>query len=303
PLADLVRHSTVARLAARAVLDATPSAPLAEPSPFDTVSGIDRARLGAVSDAYPLTRMQLGLIYHSRQRRGSSLYKDVFRYTLRCDWDEGHFRAAFGGLVRRHPALRTSFGLAGFTEPLQLVHPATDDGFDGLDIVDLRSRDADDADAEVARHIEERRHHEYPIDTATATATATAPLYALRVHIRRGAIDLVLSFHHALFDGASVANLMGELLRDYGHALGLHPTPAPEVRLPSPAAHLLAERRALASEEDRRYWRKELAGGEPTALGSYRPHQPPSAAGVRGSHRFDLPARLGDGVRAFARAQ
>lgn len=297
PLADLVRHSTVARLAARAVLDASPSDPLEEPSPFDTVSGIDRARLGSVSDAYPLTRMQLGLIYHSRQRRGSSLYKDVFRYTLRCDWDEGRFRAAFGGLVRRHPALRTSFGLAGFTEPLQLVHPATDDGFDGLDVVDLRSREVDDAEAEVARHIEERRHHEYTFDTATA------PLYALRVHVRRSAIDLVLSFHHALFDGASVANLMGELLRDYGHALGLHPTPAPEVRLPSPAAHLLAERRALASEEDCRYWRKELDGGEPTALGSYRPHQPPSAAGGRGSHRFDLPTRLVDDVRAFARAQ
>ncbi|MES4903354.1 MULTISPECIES: amino acid adenylation domain-containing protein [unclassified Streptomyces] len=304
-LADLVRHSTVARLAARAALDTSPSGPPdgadhasfeEEPRPFETVSGIDRARLGAVTDAYPLTRMQLGLIYHSRQRRGSSLYKDVFRYTLRCHWDEEHFRAAFGHLVRRHPALRTSFGLAGFTEPLQLVHAAMEDG---LDIVDLRSHDADEAEAEVLRHIEERRHHEYSFDTATATA----PLYALRVHVRRSALDLVLSFHHALLDGASVANLIGELLRDYGHALGLHPTPAPEVRLPSPATHLLAERRALASEEDRRYWRRELDGSEPTSVGSYRPHQPPSSAGGRWSHRFDLPARLGDDVRAFARAQ
>ncbi|WP_415925225.1 amino acid adenylation domain-containing protein [Streptomyces sp. ME19-01-6] len=305
-LADLVRHSTVAGLAARAVpgdspsdplSDTDPSSPEGEPRPFETVSGIDRARLGSVSDAYPLTRMQLGLIYHSRQRRGSSLYKDVFRYTLGCDWDEGLFRAAFGRLVRRHPALRTSFGLAGFSEPLQLVHPATDDGFDGLAVVDLRSHDGDDAETEVLRHIEERRHHEYPFDTATA------PLYMLRVHVRRSAIDLVLSFHHALFDGASVANLIGELLRDYGHALGLHPTPVSEVRLPSPAAHLWAERRALASEADRRYWRSELDGSEPTSIGSFRPHQPPSSAGGRESHRFDLPARLGDDVRTFARAQ
>ncbi|MEU9795697.1 amino acid adenylation domain-containing protein [Streptomyces sparsogenes] len=315
-LADLVRHSTVADLAARAVLDPSPAGPgpsavhgpasyEPEPHPFETVSGIDRARLGAVSDAYPLTRMQLGLIYHSRQRRHSSLYKDVFRYTLRCDWDEERFRAAFGRLVRRHPALRTSFGLAGFTEPLQLVHPPTEDG---LEVVDLRCReggfrhgefregafrDERDAEAEVVRYVEERRRHEYAFDTA--------PLYALRVHVRDAAIDLVLSFHHALFDGASVANLMGELLRDYGHALGLHPAPVPEVRLPSPAAHVLAERRALASEDDRRYWREELAGGEPVSIGTFRPHRPPSAAGGRASHRFDLPARLGEEVRAFAR--
>ncbi|MDT0543515.1 non-ribosomal peptide synthetase [Streptomyces lonegramiae] len=292
-LADLVRHSTVAGLAARAHHDGSPT-DVAEcgPLPFETVSGIDRARLGSASDAYPLTRMQLGLIYHSRQQRRSSLYKDVFRYTLRCDWDEQHFRAAFGGLVRRHPALRTSFGLAGFTEPLQLVHPPMEDG---LEVVDLRSRDGDDAETEVLRHIEERRHHEYAFDTA--------PLYSLRVHIRRSAIDLVLSFHHALLDGASVANLIGELLRDYGHALGLHPTPAPEVRLPSPAAHLLAERRALASEADRRYWRAELAGSEPVSIGTFRPHQPPSSASGRASHRFNLPARLGDDVRTFAREQ
>ena len=36
--------------------------------------------------------------------------------------DERRLRAALDGTVRRHPALRASFHLTGYSEPLQLVH-------------------------------------------------------------------------------------------------------------------------------------------------------------------------------------
>lgn len=284
-LADLVRHSTVAALAERAVTGSTEED--AAPLPFELVPGVDRARLGEAQDAYPLTRLQLGLIYHSRRNETSAVYKDVFRYTLRLDWDEARFRQAFTRLAERHPVLRASFQLAGCTEPLQVIHPAVPAGFD---VVDLHGRPEEEAEAEVLRHIEERRHHDYAFENA--------PLYLFRAHVRESGVDLVLSFHHALLDGGSVATLVSELLRDYGHAIGLETGPVPDIVPPSAAAHVLAERRALASADSARYWSGHLDGSEPSSIGTFRPHTSAAARAV--SHRFDLPERLGDDVRRFA---
>ncbi|WP_371681071.1 amino acid adenylation domain-containing protein [Streptomyces sp. NBC_01276] len=289
-LTDLIRNPTVAGLAARAE-EATAPDDSAAPSPFALVSRVDRARLEGTEDAWPLTRLQLGLLYHSSRRETSATYKDVFRYTLELPWDEGTFRQAFGKLVARHPVLRSGFDLAGFSEPLQIVRPQAPGG---LDVVDLRPLDDDAAEAEVRAHIEARRLHPYAFDRA--------PLYLFRAHVRPGAVDLVLSFHHALLDGGSVATLLQELLQDYAHGLGLAIGAVDDTPAPSAAAYAREEIAALGSVESRRYWRERLAGSEPLQIEAFRTHLPgtdrePSA------HRADLDPELLVQVREFAAAQ
>ncbi|MEU9076961.1 amino acid adenylation domain-containing protein [Kitasatospora sp. NPDC048538] len=285
-LTDLLRNPTVAGLAARTA-EYDPSGTEALPAPFALVADVDRARLRDAEDAYPLTRLQLGLLFHSRRHESSARYRDVFRYTLDMPWNDEEFRRALDRLTARHPALRTAFDLSG-PEPLQVVHPRV---HGALETVDLRPLDDAAADAEVRAHVEERRHHPYAFDRA--------PLYLFRAHIRPSTVDLVLSFHHALLDGGSVATLLRELLQDYAHGLGLDIGPVDDTPPPSVATHVRQEQTALRSEETRRYWRDKLTGCEPLPIEAFAPHRPGGAARPA-SRRVDLPGALVEQVRHFA---
>ncbi|MBQ0971858.1 amino acid adenylation domain-containing protein [Streptomyces sp. RK31] len=285
-LTDLLRNPTVAGLATRAEECDAPRTEAA-PAPFTLVADVDRARLRDAEDAYPLTRLQLGLLYHSRRHEKSARYRDVFRYTLEMPWDEDAFRHAFDRLTARHPALRSSFDLTG-AEPLQVVLPRVTDG---LEITDLRPLDSATAEAEVRAHIEARRHHPYVFDRP--------PLYLFRAHVRPTTVDLVLSFHHALLDGGSVATLLQELLQDYAHGLGLDIGPVEGAAPPSAAAHVRLEQAALRSDEARGYWRKKLTGCEPVPVESFSPHLAGTAR-QPASRRVGLPGDLVERVRHFA---
>lgn len=287
-LTDLLRNPTVAGLATRTEeCDASGTGGGAALAPFALVADVDRARLRDAEDAYPLTRIQLGLLYHSRRHETSARYRDVFRYTLEMPWDEERFRRAFDRLTARHPALRTAFELAG-ADPLQVVHPRVQGG---LEVVDLRPLDSAAAEAEVRAHVKERRLHPYVFERP--------PLYLFRAHVRPATVDLVLSFHHALLDGGSVATLLQELLQDYAHGLGLDIGPVEDTAPPSPAAHVRLERSALRSPEARHYWREKLAGCGPLPIEAFSPHLP----GTRhqpASRRVDLPGHLVERVRRLA---
>ncbi|MDT0330171.1 non-ribosomal peptide synthetase [Nocardiopsis lambiniae] len=291
-LSDLVRNPTVRGLAE--VIDrrgGARSRDSAEQEPFALVSHLDRARLEGRADAFPTTRLQLGLLFHSRESRESAVYKDVFRYSVEMPWDERHFRAAFDRLVARHPALRSSFDLTAHSEPLQIVD--RDAPSEGLEVTDLRGVPARDAEERVVGHMRERRLHDYVFDRA--------PLYLFHAFVRDDTVELVFSFHHALLDGGSVANLVSELLRDHLHACGLAIEPVDGTALPSPALHAADERAAIASEESRAFWRERLTGATPPALEGFRTHEPPGDESpiVR---EVPLPEDLTDAIGALAGA-
>ncbi|MEU1305658.1 amino acid adenylation domain-containing protein [Streptomyces shenzhenensis] len=286
-LTDLVRHPTVEALAARIGTGRRAADPGL--APFALIPSVDRAGLAGAQDAYPLTRLQLGLLYHSTRGERSAVYRDVFRYSLEMPWDEAAFRVAFASLAERHPSLRSSFDLAHHSEPVQIVHAAAPGG---LDVLDLRTSTEAAAEAEIARYVEERRHHDYALEQA--------PLYRLRAHLRPETVELVLSFHHALLDGGSVANLLAELLQDYTHRLGLPIGPVNDGALPSAAHFVRAERQALASRESRHHWQQLLAGAEPLRLDTLRPHRAPGEIGQT-VRDVELPDELAARVEELAR--
>ncbi|MFF2044407.1 amino acid adenylation domain-containing protein [Kitasatospora sp. NPDC058170] len=288
-LNDLAQNPTVAALAARSRAHPAGGAEKAV-APWELLADADRAVLcgtAGIEDAFPLTRLQLGLIYHSLRHDRSATYHDVFRYTLAMAWDEDAFRGAFDALVARHPALRSSMDLGGCSEPVQIVHSAA---YGGLEIVDQRAVPAAEGEAELLRHVEERRYHRYDFKQA--------PLYLLRVYVRASGVEAVLSFHHALLDGGSVANLVRELLQDYLHALGAGIDAVADGAVPSPANHVRDERRALDSQTAGAYWRGVLEGAETLRLENVRPAEPPTAT-APAAHRLDLPRELGGRIRAF----
>ncbi|WP_280186595.1 non-ribosomal peptide synthetase, partial [Nocardia gipuzkoensis] len=264
-------------------------------TPLETVPLIDRAALHQVEDAFPATALQLGMLYHSIERADSVTYKDAFRYRLEIPWDAPQFREAVDRLVRRQPALRSSFELSRHSVPLQVVHVAP--SYE-LEIVDLGDMDEATGEDLIEIYLQERTHAHYDISVAA--------LFAIRVFVRPGpqdpvgTVDLVLSFHHAILDGWSVATSVLELLLDYLNHIGMtrtriEATPHPATVL---AEYAQAEQGAAHDTAAREYWLTALAGAEPTALTALGVHQP-VGAGVPQARAL-VPRWLAERVSAFA---
>ena len=332
---DLMQYPTVAALAEHAVpAGDRGEGRAAAPAPFALAAPADRHRLDAdgAQDAFPLSRLQLGMVYHSLRSADTATaadtatgtdagtgtntaagtgaeagagggaaagdgrpdlgpYRDVFHYSLRMPWDPQRLRSCYDRLTARHPALRSVISLAGYCEPLQIVRPPAPGA---LECRDLRGVGEAAADAELARHIAERRRHRYDFEAG--------PLHLLRVHARPGRVDLVLSFHHAVLDGGSVAALLSELLQDYLHGLGADIPAVSATPLPSPALYVAAELAALTSPEARGYWQTRLRGAVPLQLPRFASAQQPGAAG-RFTHLATLPDQLQERLRDFTRAR
>jgi amino acid adenylation domain-containing protein len=257
---DLYARPTVAELAESS---ARPAPGQGVTDAFALLPLIDRAALHDAEDAFPVTALQLGMLFHSIERVDSAMYKDVFRYRLAMPWREEEFTDAFDHLVARHPALRSSFELNQHSAPVQVVRSRVSQAFD----VVTGARDADVEDYMVAR-----RTQGYDFNCA--------PLYSLRAFIRDDGVDLVFAFHHAVLDGWSAANLIRELLQDYLFRIGLDVAPIDaEVHSATMLAeHVRLETSALENPAAKEFWRRELHGSRPTALQSYVAHVPSATA-------------------------
>src|SRR5205085_10812788 len=90
-------------------------------------SADDRRRLPAdLEDAYPLTQLQAGMLYHMALAPDEALYHAVGTFHLRARFEPAVFQQAVDRVTARHAVLRTAFDLAGDLsgggEPLQLVY-------------------------------------------------------------------------------------------------------------------------------------------------------------------------------------
>lgn len=254
-LEQIFQHPTVAGLAACAEPEkvSRPSQPAA---PFSLISAEDRAHLSAdAEDAYPITRLQLGMFYYNELDPVSAIYHDVFSYRVQAPFEQAALQRAILRLAQRHPLLRTSFHLAGFTQPLQVVHrevavPFTVEDLSGLPAASQDQRLKDWIEAEKRRPF----------------SRAIAPLFRFHAQIRDDrAFQLILSFHHSCLDGWSLAAVITELLQDYSALRDGTPSSieAPKVAYRDFVA---LEQQALQSEATRSFWRAQFEGAAPQVL-------------------------------------
>ncbi|MGD2115409.1 MAG: amino acid adenylation domain-containing protein, partial [Acidobacteriota bacterium] len=258
-LEDLARHPTVAALAraldrAAEVEDALPRV---TSEPFELIAESDREALpGDVVDAYPLTRMQAGMLFESERSTSGSVYHDVFSYRIELPLEEGTLGDVLDRLAGEHAVLRTSFDAARYREPLQLVHrecriPLAVEDLRGTPEEDRLRRTADWTEAEKHRPFEWSR----------------APLLRVQVFRHEDELfQLTISFHHAILDGWSMSSLVGEIARRYRDRLAGEPPPERPALRSSFRDFVALERRALDSEETRELWRAELAGADVARL-------------------------------------
>jgi amino acid adenylation domain-containing protein len=283
-LQDVFRHQTIAELAPHVRAERRDDTARAEP--FSLLAPEDRARVPeGLEDAYPMTRLQLGMIFHTEQHPDRAVYQNVNTFHIRAAFDGARLRSVLDVLARRHGILRTSFDLAGFSEPVQRVHREVEIP---LEVADLSGRSAEAQDAEIDGWMEAERLR--PFDWREA------PLIRFHAHVRGpDAFQLGFAEHHSILDGWSVAALLAELFGLYfaaGDADGETAAPASTFR-----DFVALERETLDSPEARRFWAEVLEDAESTVPPSLAPA---GESGARGEGA-ELPAELVDGLTRVAR--
>ncbi len=218
-------------------------------APYSMISSQDRQMLPEdVENAYPLTRLQAGMIFHKEMVPRSSIYHDITSFHIKAPLSVEHLQQAIGILVQCHPALRTSFELSTYSEPLQLVHRQ---GNINLHVVDLRDRSFHEQRRYLEQWIEEEK--------AVGFDTSSWPMMRLSVHIRSSeAYQFTVSFHHAILDGWSEATMLTELFHNY---LRLMQGQQPEIHSPTTSFQdfVALELAALNTPEQQDFWTQKLA--------------------------------------------
>ncbi|MEE4418125.1 amino acid adenylation domain-containing protein [Streptomyces bugieae] len=287
-LQDLLRHQTIRELAPHTT-PVTPGAARPHYRPLSLLGDADRALLPAdVEDAYPLSRLQAGMLYHSGLNAAERIYHNVAGYHLRAGWSEAAWRTALESLIADHPVLRTSFDLETYGEPLQLVHRRVDAP---ITFEDLRQLSAADRQSAMDRRFEEEKRREFAWDRA--------PL--IRFHLQRltdETFELWLTEHHVILDGWSERSLISELFERYLALLGGSATPFREPPRAHFGAFIAEEQAAIAAEEHRDFWAAELADSD---LGTLPRLVPPAERPDMRITPVSLPAEVSEGVDRCAR--
>ena len=297
------RHDTVARLAEetaeelRAIVRhcAQPGAGGRTPSDFP-LAALDQAAVDRlvgdghdVTDVYPLTPTQTGMVVHGMDEPGEGLYVEQITFVADGVREPALLADAWQHVVDATPVLRTAVALGQVPAPLQTVHrrvtlPVTQLDWSGLDPARR--------DTELRRLLDEDRARGIDLDRP--------PL--LRVTLIRLGPDevrVVWTFHHVLLDGWSVFHVLSDVLEAHAALTAGTGPRLPRRRPFADYAAWLAGRDTAAAEE---HWKAALAGhAAPTPLPYDRRPAPGAAArsGTWLSQRLDAAgtARLAEYAR------
>ncbi|MFJ8469693.1 non-ribosomal peptide synthetase [Streptomyces swartbergensis] len=297
------RHDTVARLAEETAEElrrivrhcAESGAGGRTPSDFP-LAALDQAAVDRlvgdgqdVTDVYPLTPTQTGMVVHGMDEPGEGLYVEQITFVADGVREPALLADAWQHVVDTTPVLRTAVALGRGPAPLQTVHRRVTLPVTRLDWSGLEPERRETA---LRRLLEEDRARGIDLDRP--------PL--LRVTLIRLGPDevrVVWTFHHVLLDGWSVFHVLSDVLQAHAAlAAGTEPR-LPRRRPFADYAAWLAGRDTAAAEE---HWKAALAGhAAPTPLPFDRRPAPGSAArsGTWLSQRLDAAgtARLADFAR------
>src|SRR5215831_6737559 len=222
------------------------------------------------------------------------VYNEQVVLRRRGPLDAGALERGLREVVRRHPALRTTF-VSREGRPAQVVAPP---GPIALDPVDLSHLPLKQRQAEATRLATE--------DVVRPFDLERGPLWRARL-LRLGPEDhrLSIALHHLLFDGFSLFRILAPELTAWhdAYAAGREPLLA-EPRM-SYADFARWQRERAESPEVRaqlEFWRRRLAGLP--ALDLPADHPRPPAQSFRGAvHRTSIPRPLCDALHGIAAAE
>lgn len=285
---DVFEHRTVESLAA--VLGARSAESLDAPlvQPFELLGPADRGLIpDDVIDAYPLSRIQLGMLLEMESSGGEGNYHNVTSYLIRDRraFARDALQRAVDIVVARHEVMRTSMDLRTFSEPIQLVHRHAELP---IGVTDMRGLGLAAQDASLRAYLAAERKRLFDI--------SAPPLFRFHVQTYGNYWRLTFTEFHPILEGWSLHLMIMELLGYYDDIMtGREPSPPP---LPAIryVDFVALERRELEDTGHARYWHDVVTRYPPLAL----PGTWGSGSGPVESTYLSY-ADLEDGLREVAR--
>ncbi|MCW5609010.1 MAG: amino acid adenylation domain-containing protein, partial [Nitrosomonas sp.] len=246
---QLYRNPTIRELAQSVAKHAQPDHITRTLMPFDLVAFEDKTKFSEhIENAYPLTSLQAGMIFHSQSdKRAYHIFDSV---TLQCPFNQHYLESALTDVFNLHPILRTVFDFENFSEPLQLVHkkPVV-----SLQCSDLRHCDSAVQSDSVSAWRESEKCNYFNIDQL--------PLIRFHVHrLTDAQFQFSVTEHHAVLDGWSLTSMLNEVFQRYFNLLESEMS-SDEVRAIDDGMQKLVaiEKNALAADQYRDYWIRQLS--------------------------------------------
>lgn len=209
----------------------------------------DLDSLSAVSSAsYPLTPMQKGLLFHAISSPGSEAYTVQFSWKLHPDIEIEILKKAFQSLINRHPILRTIFKWSGLKEPLQVVQNKV--------VLSWREYDWRDTNTSLDSFLKADRQAGFVLDQGELFRVTL-------IQQTEQQRTLIVSCHHILLDGWSIALLFTELGEIYGALLSQKTLPESTLPLYSDYVDWLNQKDAKDADQ---FWSDYLADLHTPAL-------------------------------------
>ncbi|WJV68744.1 amino acid adenylation domain-containing protein [Pectobacteriaceae bacterium CE70] len=249
---DVFVHQTIARLSEHLEQQTGAVAVNDQPAPFSLLNEREKAVLdglhmtGTLQDAYPLTQLQKGMVFHNQRDGDKATYHDIMGLQLVITWHQSAFLTALRALVEQHDILRTRFVLHG-DAMLQVVAKEAEPE---LEFFDLRDMAVAQAQQTIDAWMEGEKCRAFDYDSH---------MWKVTVHVLNDEeINYTLTCHHAIMDGWSVALFNSELFRLYRGALLQQPCVAAK-GLPY-SQYVASEMAAVRSAAAKDYWKRTLDG-------------------------------------------
>lgn len=243
-----------------------------------------------LEDIYQLSPLQQGMLFHCLSRPESGLYWEQFSFILRGPLDPHLLHRAWGQVMQRHSALRTTIHWKGIDQPMQVVRKEVETPWA---VKDWR------ADPEEHRRV--RLDQLLEEDASLPLDFSRAPLMRLYlIQARPNLHYLIWSFHHLLLDGWSVATVLGEVFHIYQ---ALEEGQTPRLAPPRPFRDYILWLQNQDQNQAQEFWTRTLAGfSEPTRIASQAGKEAGGRQALTSSEcRSRWSAGDSSGLRSFAK--
>lgn len=257
---------------------------------------MSQAKLKNVDDIYALTGMQQLMLVHALRDLESEILQEQLTCSVEGLLDVAVLKRAWQAVVERHPALRTCFLWQGLQKPLQVVRQQVAVPWEEFD---WRGVPADEQQRRMDGWLTSDRN--VPLDLTRA------PL--MRMCLIRLGDERWRYFwraHHLLFDGWSLAIILGEVLAQY---LAFDRGQKPQLPPAPPFRDYLRWLERQNDSDAAAFWRKQLGDfAHPTPLDFAAPRRDSSEESeqlrkqeVYGDERLRLSAEATAALNAWAR--
>ena len=162
-------------------------------------------RTPTIDRIYALSPLQEGILFHTLSSPNTATYFEQFSFTLAIEVDLVSLERAWQTVLDRHAVLRSSFHWKELDKPFQVVHSPVTLPFERQDWSELSVEAQQDR---LKTFLKADRDRDFDL--------SVTPLFRMvAIRLAPAAWQLVISFHHVLLDGWSVAIVFKEAAECY----------------------------------------------------------------------------------------